>query len=300
MDLRFLIPVGLMVASVGALVGVIALAKSRSRRPDKRSPLTEGLLRPPGQALRDQLEDVQWDVAGYMATAMAIPMLMYALYLQHLQSGRPVTPLTLAIYSLFALGAFGFVAWKTTASVNSVRSKRLGLEAEMAAAEEINQLMRRGFATFHDVPAGPGFNIDHVIVGPTGVFAVETKGRPKQARGSGKAGSTVRYDGKALQFPDRRETKPVDQANRTAEWLHKWLTKAVGEPVPVRAVLLLPGWWVERVGRGDVLVGNAKEIGQVVAPDRNIPPISSSLQTRIDHQLDQRCRNIEPRAYADH
>lgn len=46
----------------------------------------------------------------------------------------------------------------------------------MAAAEEINQLMRQGFTTFHDVPAEPGFNIDHVIVGPTGVFAVETKG----------------------------------------------------------------------------------------------------------------------------
>jgi len=134
-------------------------------------------------------------------------------------------------------------------------------------------------------------HIDHVILGLTDAFAVETKGRLKQSRGSGKACGTVRHDGKALKFSDRRETKPVEQANRTAAWL----AKAVGEPVPVRAVLLLPGWWVERAGRGDVLVGNAKEIGRVVAPNRNMPSSGSSLQTRIVHQLDQCRRNIEPR-----
>ncbi len=299
MDLRFLIPLGLMLGSLGALIGVIHLVKYWNRRPDRRSPLTEGLLRPPGHALRDQLDAMQWDVASYMAIAMAIPTMVYALYLQHLHSGRPVTSLTAAIYLIIGLGAFGFVAWKAAAIVRTVRSKRLGLEAEMAAAEEINRLMRRGYTTFHDVPAGTDFNIDHVIVGPTGVFAVETKGRPKKARGSGKSGSTVRYDGKALQFPERLETKPVDQASWNAGWLHKWLTKAVGEPIPVRAVLLLPGWWVERVGRGEVLVGNAKEIGQIVAQDRNAPLITDSFQTRIIHQLDQRCRSIEPKAYAD-
>lgn len=110
MDLRLLIPLGLMMASLGALIGVLHLVKYHNRRPDERSPLTEGLLRPPGQTLRDQLENVQWDVAGYMATAMAIPMMVYALYLQHVQSGRPVTPLTLAVYLLIALCAFGFVA----------------------------------------------------------------------------------------------------------------------------------------------------------------------------------------------
>ena len=41
--------------------------------------------------------------------------------------------------------------------------------------------MRDGFAVFHDVPGDKAFNVDHVVIGPQGVFAVETKGRGKPA-----------------------------------------------------------------------------------------------------------------------
>lgn len=119
------------------------------------------------------------------------------------------------------------------------------------------------------------------------------------AKGSGKAGATVRYDGHALDFPQWRETWPLEQAVANAAWIRDWLTKAVGEPVPVRPILLLPGWWVERKGRGEVMVGNAKEIGQMVTGGRPAGRISDVLQKRIVHQLDQRCRDVEPGAYSN-
>ena len=131
------------------------------------------------------------------------------------------------------------------------------------------------------------------------MFAVETKGRPKMSRGAGRAGSTVSYDGKSLQFPAWRDTKSLDQARANANWLTNWLSRAVGERIVAHPVVLLPGWWVDRVGRGDILVGNAKEIGRIVWKDRTSDPLSESLQTRIAHQLDQRCRNLDPKAFAD-
>ena len=39
------------------------------------------------------------------------------------------------------------------------------------------------------------FNIDHVIIGPAGVYAVETKARRKPETGKGRSDARVVYDG---------------------------------------------------------------------------------------------------------
>jgi hypothetical protein len=49
----------------------------------------------------------------------------------------------------------------------------IGAEAEMLVAAELNKLPDT-YHVFHDLEF-PGFNIDHVVLGPTGLFAVETK-----------------------------------------------------------------------------------------------------------------------------
>jgi|ERR1051325_3741938 hypothetical protein len=57
------------------------------------------------------------------------------------------------------------------------QSKRL----QLRLAEALDQLRRFGYRVFHDLRRD-GYDLDHVIVGPTGVFAIETKlrsGDPK-------------------------------------------------------------------------------------------------------------------------
>jgi hypothetical protein len=43
--------------------------------------------------------------------------------------------------------------------------------------------VEKGYLVFHDI-VGNGFNIDHVLVGPTGVYTVDTKTISKPARGA--------------------------------------------------------------------------------------------------------------------
>ena len=74
-----------------------------------------------------------------------------------------------------------FAGWKLHALMRRYRTLKLGYEAEAAAAEELNRLMRHGYWVFHDVPGDKAFNIDHVVVGPNGVFGVETKGARSRA-----------------------------------------------------------------------------------------------------------------------
>jgi hypothetical protein len=155
--------------------------------------------------------------------------------------------------------------------------------------------MREGYFVFHDVPGDKEFNVDHVVAGRSGVYAVETKGRskPSQNRDSG---HKVQYDGQKLLFPGWAESAPLEQATRNAQWLEKWLSSAVGEPVSASPVVMLPGWYVDRTSGGGIPVLNEKGSRAYFTKIRG-RELSAKLLQQIAHQLEQRCRDVEPRAY---
>jgi Nuclease-related domain. len=159
---------------------------------------------------------------------------------------------------------------------------------ERVVGEELNQFLASGFRVFHDVPF-EGFNIDHVLVGPPGIYAVETKTRRKPSDLKGTAKANVVFDGSALHFPKYRDTRSLEQARRNARTLAEWLTSATGERLEVHAVLTLPGWFVDRRAKSDVNVLNPDEIKRSF-PSRPRQPLSPEQIQRIAHQLTERCR----------
>jgi len=78
----------------------------------------------------------------------------------------------------FSLAAIGLlvVAWQGT----KPRGRRdlepwvKGARGELMVAELLAELESAGFTTLHDLETDHG-NVDHVVVGPTGVFVLETK-----------------------------------------------------------------------------------------------------------------------------
>ena len=110
---------------------------------------------------------------------------------------------------------------------------------------QLNRLVADGCIVMHDLP-GEGFNVDHVVIAPRGVYAVETKSfrKPKQA---GKGGNyRVAFDGALLRFPDFPEKDALQQARGQAQWLSKILREALGREVPVIPALALPGWLIDQ------------------------------------------------------
>ncbi len=201
----------------------------------------------------------------------------------------------LILAGVLCIGGVVIGAYRLISRLDERDRLRLGLDGERAVGEELNQLMLRGCRVFHDVP-GERFNIDHVVVGPAGVWAVETKARTK--KGKGKDSARVVYDGRTLGFPTWSETVPLEQAIRQAEWLGKWLTSAVGEPVAVRPALTLPGWYVERTAPDGPAVFNGKTPAFLADP-RGGASLPEVMIQRIAHQLEQRCRDVAPRAYPE-
>ena len=97
---------------------------------------------------------------------------------------------------------------------------------------------------------GSGFNLDHVLIGPAGVFTVETKTHRK-ASGDARVvfdGETIRID--RLQ-PDR---DPLIQAKAQASWLRELLSESTGRKFEVRSVIVYPGWFVENTGPTERLI----------------------------------------------
>ncbi len=93
---------------------------------------------------------------------------------------------------------------------------------------------------FHDVP-NENSNIDHVLVGPRGIFTIETKTISKPARGECKvriAGAKIYANG-VLMTRD-----PLIQAKAQARWLSNFMAEAQFKTF-VQPVVVFPGWFVE-------------------------------------------------------
>jgi hypothetical protein len=273
---------------------VVFLWRYRAQRSGRRSPLTRHLLRSPGESLRARIEDAQWQIASYLAVGMLPLPMVLGLYFAIWVGGAGAPSGTVASFlAVSGLLAQAWLARKLWKSLGRLSRLRLGHEAELAVGQELAELGRAGFRIFHDFPTQDGqLNADHVLVGPSGVFVVETKGRKLATD----APWEVQYNGKVLQFPGWAETEPLTQAGRNAAWLQKWLSSAVGQAIPVEPAVALPGWFVRRAdGEGIPVLAGGQIQGYFASRPRQ-PLMSAELIQRIVHQLDQKCRDVAPRS----
>jgi hypothetical protein len=288
---------GLVLGVLGALfVGpglaiaflLIRRARTKARR---RSPIGIKLLRGPGHTLREQLDNETGEVIWDLLILSALPLLILALYLAqaHLR-GWEVMKGVAAIYVTLVLAFVAWLVFRLAKRGERLSNLRAGYDAEVAIGQELDTLMRRGATVFHDFPAD-GFNIDHVVITPTSVYAVETKGYTKLNALKGREGATVEYDGMRLKFPMWTTEEPILQAERNAKWLGEWIRKAAGHSAPVHPVVALPGWFVKERGVGAVKVYSGRQLSTLL--DGPLPELDARTQS-ITFQVEQRCRTVVP------
>ena len=243
----------------------------------------------------EKLDEINEDLMTCLSALLFIPMMFYAVIISDLYFRNAQLTLSyLIIYFCIGIVFVGFILVKMVKLFNLRRKARLGYDGEVATGQELSQMMLHGYHVFHDFVADK-FNIDHIVVGPAGVFAVETKARSKPVSGNTIDDAKVQYDGKRLRFPGWDEVKPLEQAKSQAVWLERWLTSATGEKTPVRPVLALPGWYVTRTAPDGIPVINPKMFPGVAKPI-NGHVLDKRRIKSIVHQIDQRCRNIESKA----
>jgi len=154
----------------------------------------------------------------------------------------------------------------------------------MVVGQSLEELRSKGYRVYHDIQE-KGYNIDHVVIGPGGVFVIETKTISKRVSGNPR----VSYDGKRVlvdgHAPDR---DPVTQAKAAADRVVEILVRATGNRPKVRPVVLYPGWWVDKQPKGvKVWVLNQKAFPKfidnepLVLKPEEITLLSAALETHV-------------------
>lgn len=288
------IPLLCLVAAFISTLAVIVLYRRRALVADRRQALSQDLLRAPGESLRDPMQDAAWDAAEYAALGLfGIPLLFCVFPLKLVYEGALPEFETIALFVGGAVLLQVFILARLARVLGRARSLALGYEAERAVGQELDELRHLGYRVFHDVPAdGLEKNIDHIVVGPAGVFAVAARGRDAHRPNGSGAPWEVTYDGESLQFPGWKETLPLGQAMRQAEWLFEWIEEAIGEPVVVRPILVLPGWSVKRTAVSGIPVLAARRLQAYFQRMRPRPEMTETLIERIAEQIDRSCRVV--------
>ena len=266
-------------------VGAILLYFYRASRKEKAAavaPFTELQRRPAGESNRLRVEEFDERIDPWLVVLTTIPILL-ALSLTLLKPSWAV------VITFFLISAIvSAVAQRVLSPLIRKRAAyRLGFHGERYVAEELNQLMADGFHVFHDVPFG-NYNMDHVLVGPTGVFVIETKAKRKPVTRGEKKYQVV-FDGKTLQFPHGQDTAALDQVERNKQTLSKWLSSATADQIKAEGIVTIPGWYVERTGQSNISILNPKEIRTKIITDNRSPLTPEQIQ-RACHQLEEKCK----------
>lgn len=234
----------------------------------------------------DGVVRLAWPLGCGVGAGAPIAIGVYALLTDSFAVGAVIIALALAAMVCLALGL------EKQAKLR--RDHYLGFLGERAVGEELNQLMANGWSVFHDVPfhdkpnAKP-FNVDHVVVGQGGLFAIETKTRRKRKESGG---HEVTFNGHALEYPWGSEDWGVKQAQERAHHLSQWLSKKLQTDIRAAPVLVLPGWYVRRRGKSDLTVINEGEIPGLFRDEHKASRLRSEIAASISALLDERCRDV--------
>jgi hypothetical protein len=282
----------LMGLPLGFLAIIVAIWKRFEDAKGLVAPIKEQekFLRAPGYSASKKIEALNEEIDDTLFWFTALPALVIIGFLALRSSGKARVPYFWEI--TVAIAAITFV-WLTVELISRIKERRrwqLGFRGERAVGEYLNRLMLDGCRIFHDFPLNGAGNLDHIVVAPSGVYAIETRTKSKHSRLENNY--KVVYDGKTLAFAeDRWNTEYLRQARDQANQLANLLADELKTPIEVEPILTLPGWFVDRRGLGEVRVLNQKEISPAILS--SAPPALSPEQIqKIAAYLDARCRDV--------
>lgn len=218
----------------------------------KKDPILLDPLPNPGESLERMFDDaildrfMQWGMlAGFM---IMLVIYEWTTHLFNLARSPVIT-------TIVAVLVIGFCGWKITKAVADLRNMKLGLRGEKAVGQYLERLREFGYFVLHDLverdSSGRDYNIDHILVGPGGIFVLETKTRSKPAKGD----SIIQYDGERVSVDGGPwDEEPIRQAKAAVRTVRTILEATTGRTdIPIRPVVLFPGWYIEGTSSGKVV-----------------------------------------------
>lgn len=277
-----------------AAMGGIVLAL-RSLHDARVSSPFNAPLREPGQALRNRLDQAfsSLFLNGALGPIISLAPLVYGM-------GRMLFVVRQdwvewALYGLLSTVLVLVFSLLLVRDYQRIRRLKLGLACELAVGQELERLVRpdaHPYYVFHDVPTD-SFTIDHVVVTPHGVFVVETRARTLAIGSDGRELDTVAVERERLRFPHWQEHRPLHKTRQGVSWLTRWLERRCGVHVPVRGVLVLPGWKIDTSEAApDILVVSGDTLAKQLT-ELTPGPLNDAIHDKVINILLERAQLME-------
>jgi hypothetical protein len=238
-----------------------------------KSPIKDKPLRHAGQSLEEERRSIlDSKLEPYLIQSLVFVVMAGLEWWREFMDIKP-HPI---LFTLAAVIAIAIGAWRIIRLRPRLRALRQGIEGEKAVGQFLERMRATGYQVFHDIVA-PGFNVDHVLIGPAGVFTVETKTWSKPPRGEAR----IIFDGERLLAANRSPDRdPIIQARAQAAWLRNLLAESTGRKFDVLPVVLFPGWFIEQFvdSRRQIWVLEPKALPAFLEREpRRLEPVESSL-----------------------
>ena len=235
------------------------------------------IRRLPGQSLREQFDDKFADNVTFPFVVVATGMSGAIIEAMHIYGNAKSSMVFAGIMALVSVLAVLFASRK----LKDLRAIKRGEQGELIVAQAIERdLLPNGYSVLHDVQLKNGkrrFNVDHLLIGPNGVFAIETKNYSKPKRGEVK----VTYDGKHVRWNGvSHKDDEARQAIAVAMAVKELIFKETGLKVFVKPVLCAVGWFTSSndLYGHPVLVLMEKQLGTLIP--KVYPKVPLSEQDR--------------------
>jgi hypothetical protein len=251
-----------------------SLRKAAARRRERRALGAPGASAEAEYQRRRQAEHVAWARTLPLRAAATVLAGLAGLLVATV-AGMPL-PAGLAVAIVMAAGTWWRLRFRPSPEAQAWQR---GAEGERHVARLLEPLVRQGWGVSHDLRVpGSKANIDHVVVGPPGVFAIDTKTYRGRLR--------LSHDG--LLWHGRTFLLPTLSATR---WEADMLQDRIGAPdiavVPIVAVLgpMVPFGQVTSMGVTVVparrLVGLLRSLPPTLTPER-ARDVAAQMNRRID------------------
>ena len=242
------------------------VARSMNAHPN----FPDAIMREAAQRFRDELDALSRKQSTYLGAGLMFVFIFavaHTFEAHQLFEGYPAWQLYVLLATLFAAAAFAL--YRLLRTIQQWRQVRFLRDANIAVGHSLQRIAVGHGRVFHEVMTVAGV-VDHVLVGPGGIYAINVVAHRAMRRES------VQLADGELQFaPDGTSIPITDIASKTTR-LQQDFSDLLKNSVRVRSVIAVPGW------DADIQPGD----GHLVVNERTLPMLRG-WKDEADYLMDE-------------
>jgi len=261
----------------------------------RRSPFSGHILYEAGHPLRIGLTQLNASCSTGLAALVFFLLAFVAALLLRRDGWMDFAHRWLQIlFCLLLASALAYFVYRLATLARLRRRLVFARDAHIAVGHGLQRTLGDANRIFHHVSGGSlaRESIDHVVVGPSGVYAIQVVVRRPGRGESDEPGVTIQ--GNELHFGKSDETVSIAGLSARRKLLSRDLSRIAEQPLRIRSVIALPGWQIREQNSDSHLLVNENLLAMIRGWSDPQEYLMNDQVAAISKFLAERCTNLRP------